>query len=133
MKLSDVKGERTFDVLAEIFDDVAVIAKDKKVTKAFRKRPLPKGMTRNEFGVQVALEATSAIVSGHKAEIERILAALAGVSVEEYVANIDGIKIVNDVVDLISDPELQTLFFSQVQSTETSSGPASGNTEGQKT
>ena len=40
MKLSDIKGERTLDVIAEIIDPVANIAEDKAASDLFQKKNL---------------------------------------------------------------------------------------------
>ena len=44
MRLSDVKGERTLDVIADIIDPIANIAEDKEASELFTRKKLPDGM-----------------------------------------------------------------------------------------
>ena len=57
MKLSDVKGDRVFDVIADIIDPIANIAEDEKASAMFRREKLPEGMTEKQFVTQRARKA----------------------------------------------------------------------------
>ena len=41
MKLSDIQGDRVFDVIADIIDPIANIAEDEKASAMFRREKLP--------------------------------------------------------------------------------------------
>lgn len=45
MKLSDIQGDRVFDVIADIIDPIANIAEDEKASAMFQREKLPEGMT----------------------------------------------------------------------------------------
>ena len=119
MKLSDIKGERTLDVIAEIIDPIANIAEDKAASDLFHKKKLPI--------LNRARKAVPALLKGHKNDIIHILSAIEGTSPEEYAASLDLAKLFTDAIDLVSDDTFKSLFIS-AQNGE-SSGSAQGNTE----
>lgn len=127
MKLSDIKGERTLDVIAEIIDPIANIAEDKAASDLFHKKKLPKGMDEKKFILNRARKAVPALLKGHKNDIIHILSAIEGTSPEEYAASLDLAKLFADAIDLVSDDTFKSLFIS-AQNGE-SSGSAQGNTE----
>lgn len=100
MKLSQIKGERAYDVFTEAIEPIGNIMmdedarnmladmKDKKATKI-----LPK------------------IMKSHKNDLIKVLAVLDGVSVNEYKENLTLAKLTNDFVDLLTDEESQKLFI----------------------
>lgn len=49
MKLSDIKGDRVFDVIADIIDPIANMAQDKDVTAMFKREAVPEGMDARDF------------------------------------------------------------------------------------
>ena len=55
------------------------------------------------------------------------MAALEGVEVEKYEPDL--LKIASNIAELLNDPAVLSLFISAGQTTETSSGSASENTE----
>ena len=127
MKLSDIKGERTFDVIADIIDPIANIAEDEEASSLFRKEKLPNGMTKKAFLLRRAREAVPALLKGHKSDIISILSAIEGTTKEEYTASLNLVKLTKDAIELISDEAFMTLFIS-AQSGD-SSGSAQESTE----
>lgn len=127
MKLSDIKGERTLDVIADIIDPIANIAEDEEASAMFRKEKLPKGMTKKTFLLQRARKAVPALLKGHKGDIIAILSAIEGTTKEEYTASLNLVKLTKDAIELISDEAFMTLFIS-AQSGD-SSGSAQESTE----
>ena len=49
MKLSDIKGERTLDVIAEVIEPIANIAEDEKTAALFKREKLPEGENATTF------------------------------------------------------------------------------------
>ena len=127
MKLSDIKGERTLDVIADIIDPIANIAEDEEASNLFRKERLPEGMTKKSFLLQRARKAFPALLKGHKGDIIAILSAIEGTTAEEYTASLNLVKLTKDAIELISDEAFMTLFIS-AQSGD-SSGSAQESTE----
>lgn len=129
MKLSDIKGERSIDVIADILDPIYEIAADEKCAALFKRQPLPEGMTTGQYGAEWLKQAAQVLLKGHKKACIKILATIEGTSVKKYTENLNLMKLLTDVADLMSDEAFMGLFFSTTQSTETSSGSASENTE----
>ena len=129
MKLSDIHGERVFDVIADIIDPIANIAEDEKASAMFRREKLPDGMTAKQFVTQRARKALPALLKGHKGDIIAILAAIEGVSADDYKGTLNLVKLTRDATELLTDEAFGELFIS-AQSGK-SSGSAQENTEGE--
>jgi hypothetical protein len=117
MKLSDYRGEEALDVLADIIEPLSLILADKEIRDLAGKKGTP------------ALTYVKPIIKNHKKEIIQILARLEGESVEEYEPKITLLTLPMQVVDLINDPEVQSLFHSQEQNQVTSSASSTPVTE----
>lgn len=126
-KLSEIKGEKSFDILAGLIEPVTNIATDKEAGELFGRRVLPDGVSVQEFIVQRVKKAIPALMKSHKKDLIKILSLLSDMSEKEYKEQmtLDGIML--DLSDLISDP-IFNAFFTFPQSTGTSSGSASANT-----
>ena len=110
MRLSDFKGEKAVDILADMMNPASVIFKDEEVKKMFTK-----GSTYMDIG--------GYILKDHKSEILDIYEIL----MHEPKENANPIKLIQLVMDIIEDDELTSLFTSQSQLM--SSGSATENTE----
>ena len=130
MRLSDIQGERVFDVIADIIDPIANIAEDEQASAMFRREKLPEGMTAKEFLIQRARKSLPSLFKGHKGDIIAILAAIGGVSEEQYKRELNPIKLMQDATELLTDEAFGVLFLS-AQSGK-SSGSAQENTEGEE-
>ena len=126
MRLSDIQGERVFDVIADIIDPIANIAED-NAASAFKREKLPEGMTVKQFATQRARKALPALLKGHKGDIIAILASIEGVSAESYKGALNLVKLMRDATELLTDEAFGALFLS-AQSGKTS-GSAQENTE----
>lgn len=131
MKLSEIKGERTFDVIADLIDPIANIAEDKAAADLFRREKLPEGQTVKSFLLKRVKKALPPLLKRRKGDFLIILATIEGKTLEEYSASLDMAKLLQDVAGLITDEVFRELFIS-AQSV-TASGSAQENTEGQKT
>lgn len=130
MKLSDIQGERVFDVIADIIDPIANIAEDEKASAMFRREKLPEGMTAKEFMTQRARKALPVLLKGHKGDIIAILAAIEDVSEDAYRDALNLVKLMRDTAELLTDDAFTALFLSA--QSENSSGSAQENTEGKR-
>lgn len=127
MKLSEIKGDRTLEVIADIIDPVANIAEDEDAAKLFKREKLPEGMTAKKFLLRRIRESLPTLLKNHKADIIAILSTIEGTSPEEYSATLDLTKLTKDIIDLLTDDAFTQLFIS-AQSGEPS-GSAQENTE----
>ena len=128
MKLSDVKGKRTLEVIADLIAPVASIAQDKEATEMFVRREVPDGMTAEQFVVERLKKAVPALLKGHQDELILIMATIGNTTVEEYESQMNLMTVTKDVFELFTDSEFMA-FLSSLMSQE-ESGSTSESTEG---
>ena len=112
MRLSDIKGDRVFDVIADIIDPIANIASDEKASALFKREKLPEGMTAKAFLLDRARSAVPALLKGHKSDIITVLATIDGVSADDYRASLTLAKLMQDTAELLTDEAFGELFIS---------------------
>lgn len=103
MKLSDIKGDRVLDVIADIIDPIANIVQDKDVAEMFGRRAVPDGMEARDFFAQRMRKGLPVLLKGHKADIIAVMAAIEGVSPGQYAESLDFAKLFTDVMELATD------------------------------
>lgn len=110
MKLSEVKGERVFDVIADIIDPIVVIASDEESARLFHRDPCPEGMQPWQFFLQKVRESLPTLVRSHRNELVAILSTIKGVSAEEYVEGLTFASLFADLTELVTDAEFVSFF-----------------------
>lgn len=110
MKLSDVKGERVFDVIADIIDPITIIAEDEKSAKLFHRDKLPEGMTTWQFFLKKIRESLPSLLREHKDELITILCTIKDVSRDEYVSELTLAQLFADLTELVTDAEFVSFF-----------------------
>lgn len=118
MKLSDIKGDRVFDVIADIIDPIANMVQDKDVAAMFKREAVPDGMEARDFFAKRMCKGLPVLLKGHKADIIAIMAAIEGVTPEQYAESLDFPKLFTDVMELITD----NAFLDFLSSQETKKG-----------
>lgn len=103
MKLSDVKGDRVLDVIADIIDPIANMVQDKDVAAMFERKAVPDGMEARDFFAERMRKGMPALLKGHKADIIAIMAAIDGVTPEQYAESLNLPKLFTDVMELVTD------------------------------
>lgn len=131
MKLSDIKGDRTLEVIADVIEPICNIAEDENASALFKREKLPEGMTAKKFLLQRAKKAAPAFLRGHKGDVIAILSSIEGASPEAYTGALNLVKLTKDFIDLMTDEAFTELFIS-AQSTDEPSGSAQGSTEAQE-
>lgn len=129
MKLSDIKGERTLDVIAEIIEPISNIAQDKQAAALFKREKAPKGMDARSFAIEKLKNAAISLLKTHKHDIIAILAAIQGVSAEEYAQSLNIAKLVHDFIEIANDSEFINLFISAQSGTSYGSAPVNSKAE----
>lgn len=127
MKLSEIRGERVFDVIADLIDPIANIAADPMAADLFTRKPVPEGMTAKAFVLQRVRENAPALLKGRKGDVIAILSAIEGERAEDYAACLDLVKLTRDLAELLTDDAFRELFTSA--QSETGSGSARETTE----
>ena len=112
MRLSDIKGDRVFDVIADIIDPIANIASDETASALFKREKLPEGMTAKAFLLERARKAVPALLKGHKGDIITVLATIEGVSSDDYRESLTLAKLMQDAAELLTDEAFSELFIS---------------------
>ncbi len=132
MRLSDIKGDRTLDVIADIIDPIANIAEDETAAELFTRKKLPEGMTPKKFLLKRARKSVPALLKGHKEDVITILSTIEGTSPESYKGALSLAKLFKDCVELLTD-EVFISFFTSAESGEgaTSSGSAPESSGGE--
>ena len=129
MKLSEIRGERVFDVIADIIEPVTVIAQDEEAVKLFDTKSRPDNMTPWEYFIDRAKVAVPVLMRKYKSEICAIMASINDVTVDEYMNGVEnpdyeddnGLpkykvqpltvpKLFADVLDLVTDSEFIAFF-----------------------
>ena len=103
MKLSDIKGEQAIEAMADLMEPLAMIFADEEIQKSV-KNDEPK------------LMLVKKMLKGHKREVIQILAILDGEKPELYEVNL--LTLPRKLLEVINDPEVQSLFSSQGQNKE---------------
>lgn len=127
MRLSDIKGECTLDVIAEIIEPITNIATDDIAAAMFKREKLPEGETAKGFLLNRAKKSLPQLLKNHKSDIISILASIEGTSAAEYNEKLNLVKLTKDFIDLMTDEAFTELFIS-AQSGD-SSGSVQENTE----
>lgn len=103
MKLSDIKGERVLDVIADIIDPIANMVQDKDIAAMFKREAVPDGMEARDFFAKRMRKGLPVLLKSHKADIIAIMAAIEGVTPGQYAASLDFPKLFTDVMELVTD------------------------------
>lgn len=127
MRLSDIKGDRTLEVIAEVIDPICNIAEDDEAMSMFRREKLPEGMEPKKFLLARARKSLPVLLKHHKGDIIAILSSIDGVSPERYQGALNLVKLFKDATDLLTDEAFAELFISAQG--ENSSGSEEESTE----
>lgn len=118
MKLSDIKGDRVLDVIADVIDPIANMVQDKDVAAMFKREAVPDGMEARDFFAKRMRKGLPVLLKSHKADIIAVMAAIEGVTPGQYAASLDFPKLFTDVMELVTDDA----FLDFLSSPETGKG-----------
>lgn len=100
MKLSEIKGEKALDAMADLLEPLALIFADPEIQRS----------VKNDEPKMILVKK---ILKSHKKEAIQIMAILDGETPETY--EISLLKIPLKLLEIINDPEVQSLFTYQGQ------------------
>lgn len=118
MAISDIKGEAVFDLIADIIDPVANIVSDAQVAELF---------ASGGINADTAKEYAPELIKRHKEDVIAIMAAIRGVTPEEYAATLNVMTLFRDVMEIITDKELLG-FLTSLGASEESAQPSTSTT-----
>ena len=101
-KLSDVKGEDALNLIVDLIDPISEICADKALVTLLRKKD--------------NLNAIKLGIKSHSKSVLKILALVDGKDVDTFEPSV--IEIPKMLLEVLNDPEVTSLFQSQVQSSE---------------
>lgn len=105
MKLSDIKGDATFDVLADIIEPIVNIASDSEVSKLFQREKAPEGVEPRTFALTKVKTYVPVLLRSHKSDLILILATLNMQEPDEYAEGLGMSSLAKDVMELMTDEE----------------------------
>lgn len=116
MKLSEIHGEESLDMLADLIEPVSEIMIDKQIAEAAR--------TENKAA------AVRIAIKNHKKQVIEIMAILEKETPEEYIKKVNLLTLPLMLLNILNEPEIMQLFQLQGQNAELKhSGSATENTE----
>ena len=121
MKLSDIKGDRVLDVIADIIDPIANMVQDKDVAAMFKREAVPDGMEPRDFFAKRMCKGLPVLLKSHKTDITA-----EGVTPEQYAASLDFPKLFTDVMELVTDDALLD-FLSSSETGKGADAPGSAS------
>lgn len=101
MRLADIKGDKAFEVLADLLDPISSIAKDKRIREAAE---------------ESYLKSAQIVLREHTAEVKVILALLDLEDPETYEVTLATLP--KKFMEVVNDPDVMSLFTSQGQMAE---------------
>lgn len=116
MKLSDIKGEQAFDVLADLLEPLATIMSDSKIKELVEQKVL-------------RIKIVQYILKEHKTEAIQILAIMEQEDFETYKERVNVLTLPLKLLEIFNDKDFVNLFMSQAQITEMPFGSVMANTE----
>jgi len=117
MKLSEIKGERTLDVITELVEPIANIAQDSDVVKAMNVAPSTADGKRTVL-IKRIQKVVPVLLVRHRKDVIGVMAAIEGVPAKEYEESLSIPKLIKDVMDVLTDEDLLGFFNSCGPNTE---------------
>ena len=113
MKLSDIKGERAVEVIADLIEPIANIATDKECADLFSVKPV-KDEDKKVTARKHLVKKVPALLKSHKQDVIKIIATLDGKSVNDM----NVFSITAALIGFVQDEALIELFTSAARSVE---------------
>jgi hypothetical protein len=113
MKLSDIKGERAVEVIADLIEPIANIASDKECADLFSVKPV-KGEDKNVSARKHLVKKVPLLLKTHKRDVIQIIATLDGKEVNDM----NLFSITAALIGMVQDEALIELFTSAARSVE---------------
>ena len=107
-KLSDYHGEDAIEVLADIIEPFALIMADSDIQKLAKDAQEKKGSVQPIQYIKVALKK-------HKHEVLEILARINDMPVDEYEKTVNVVTLPMEVLAIVNDEAIKSLFTSHRQ------------------
>lgn len=104
MKLSDIKGPRVMDVMADVIEHLSSIMDDKEVKELIESIKKSKASDGREL-MDTVLPKLPAIIRGNGSDVIAIMASINGVTEDEYADNMTMQSLITDVKEILTDED----------------------------
>lgn len=112
MRLSEISGDRVFDVIADIIDPACSIAADPKTAELFDAKGRPEGMDAGKYLLARVRKALPVLIRDHRDDLIAIMAAVEGVGADEYRESVTLPELIKSIYDMITDEDLLAFLSS---------------------
>lgn len=110
MGLADIKGEKCFDVFADIMGPMMNIAADKEAVEFFKPQEIPEGEDEAVYKANMMKEYLPKLLKGHKQDFIAILAAFDGKTPKAYTKDLTVPQLFQNVMAVFSDPMFRSFL-----------------------
>ena len=113
MKLTEIKGERAIELIADLIEPISNIASDKECSDLFDVKPV-KNEDKRVTARKHLVKKVPSLLKNHKRDIVKIIALLEEKPIEEM----NLFSITTALINVMKDEALIELFTSAAQSVE---------------
>lgn len=113
MRLSELKGERAVEVIADLIEPITNIAMDADNLKLFNNKKMD-GESLEDAGIRIFKQRIPALLKTHKTDVLQILTAVNDCDPAEMSV----MDIINSLIEVVSDKEFMNLFLSVAKTEE---------------
>lgn len=106
MRLSEIRGERVFDVIADIIEPACNIMQDKEASAIFDRSDKPDDVTMAEYVMEKVKRSMPKLMRTHKDDLVAILASVNGVDKDEYRESLTMPTLLKGVYEILTDEDL---------------------------
>lgn len=110
MRLSDIKGERTLDVIADLVEPIAELATDPVVKELFTREKVEDGDDVEKVAISKVVKGVPGMLKNHKKALLTILSTLSDKTYDKYVKDMTMASLITDIVELMNDEAFSQLF-----------------------
>lgn len=112
MKLSEVRGERVFDVIADLIPPLCRMASHGSVKEVMGGRAVPDGKDPREHAIEQIERLAPTLIKECKDDVIDVLCVIGGTDRSEYVENMTIMSLWDDVAELLGDDDFISFLSS---------------------
>lgn len=102
--INDIKGEKSFDVLADFMELTFTLADDENVMKFVKRgQSVPEGEDATEWGIKMVKECIPKMLRDHKDALSSLIAISKNTTKAKYLKDVSPQELWDDVIDLFND------------------------------
>lgn len=123
MKISDVKGERSYTILKDVVPYINEFSKNEYFKAIFNVDDLPKDDKERRTAIaSKIIDNLPDLISSCKDGLTGYFALLEGITPEEYAAGVTAQKVFDGIIDMFNDDHFKIFFTRFLKSSMTDKG-----------